>query len=62
VLTDAGLDLIPLEMRDNIASMLRSPRHGKPEDIAAMATFLLSEDAEWINGQLHLVNGGYGLG
>jgi NAD(P)-dependent dehydrogenase (short-subunit alcohol dehydrogenase family) len=62
VLTDVGLNQIPLEFRESIASMLRSPRHGKPEDIAAMATFLLSEDAEWINGQIHLVNGGYGLG
>jgi NAD(P)-dependent dehydrogenase (short-subunit alcohol dehydrogenase family) len=62
VLTDVGLNQIPLEMRESIGAMLRSPRHGKPEDIAAMATFLLSEDAEWINGQLHLVNGGYGLG
>jgi NAD(P)-dependent dehydrogenase (short-subunit alcohol dehydrogenase family) len=62
VLTDLALNMISLEEQEHVASMLRSPRHGKPEDIAAMATFLLSEDAEWINGQLHLVNGGYGLG
>jgi NAD(P)-dependent dehydrogenase (short-subunit alcohol dehydrogenase family) len=62
VLTELALAQISLEEREFVASMLRSPRHGKPEDIAAMATFLLSEDAEWINGQLHLVNGGFGLG
>jgi len=62
VLTDLALAQISKEEQEAVASALRSPRHGKPEDIAAMATFLLSEDAEWINGQLHLVNGGYGLG
>lgn len=34
-------------------------RLGRPEDIAAMATFLASPRAEWITGQTYPVNGGY---
>lgn len=33
-------------------------RLGRPEDIAAMAVFLASEDAAWITGQVYHVNGG----
>lgn len=33
-------------------------RIGKPEDIASMATFLLSDDASWITGQIIHVDGG----
>ena len=40
----------------------RSPRLGEPSDIAAMAALLLSDDGEWINGQVLNVNGGGHLG
>jgi NAD(P)-dependent dehydrogenase (short-subunit alcohol dehydrogenase family) len=46
---------------DNLAAALQhlpSPRFGKPDDIAAVAAFLLSDDAEWVNGQVWSVNGG----
>ncbi len=33
-------------------------RIGKPEDIASMASFLLSEEASWITGQILNVDGG----
>ena len=36
----------------------RSPRLGKPSDIAAAVAFLVSDDAEWINGQVMVVDGG----
>jgi NAD(P)-dependent dehydrogenase (short-subunit alcohol dehydrogenase family) len=35
-----------------------SPRLGKPEDLAGVVAFLLSDDAEWINGQVWSINGG----
>lgn len=36
----------------------RSPRLGRPDDIAAMVAFLMSSDGEWINGQVISVDGG----
>lgn len=33
-------------------------RFGKPEDIASMASFLLSEKSSWISGQIFHVDGG----
>lgn len=35
-----------------------STRFGRPEDLAGVVTFLLSDDAEWINGQVWSINGG----
>ena len=35
-----------------------SPRLGKVEDIAALVAFLLSDEAEWINGQAISIDGG----
>jgi len=41
-------------------SSLRHPlkRYGQPEDLAQMATFLLSDKASWISGQIMHVDGG----
>jgi NAD(P)-dependent dehydrogenase (short-subunit alcohol dehydrogenase family) len=36
----------------------RSDRLGRPDDIAAMVTFLLSDDGAWVNGQSICVDGG----
>jgi NAD(P)-dependent dehydrogenase (short-subunit alcohol dehydrogenase family) len=35
-----------------------SPSLGRPEDIAAMVAFLLSDDGAWVNGQVVSVDGG----
>jgi NAD(P)-dependent dehydrogenase (short-subunit alcohol dehydrogenase family) len=37
-------------------------RAGRPEDIAAMALFLASDDSEWITGQAMVVDGGLTVG
>jgi NAD(P)-dependent dehydrogenase (short-subunit alcohol dehydrogenase family) len=50
------------EHQERIKKQLRSyiiRRFGRPEDVAAMATFLASPLAEWITGQTYPVNGGY---
>jgi NAD(P)-dependent dehydrogenase (short-subunit alcohol dehydrogenase family) len=37
---------------------IRGPRVGDPGDIAALVAFLLSEEGEWINGQVVNIDGG----
>jgi len=36
-------------------------RLGRPEDLAPVVAFLLSEDARWIRGQVVVADGGFGL-
>lgn len=37
---------------------IRGPRVGEPGDVAALVAFLLSEEGEWINGQVVNIDGG----
>ena len=37
-------------------------RLGEPEDVAAAAAFLLSDEASWITGQVLTLDGGRSLG
>lgn len=61
VTTDTSLASIPAAEQERLRTMIRSERFGHPRDIAAMATFLLSDDGAWVNGQIYPVNGGTGL-
>ncbi len=58
VLTDKILESLPPAFRDTALESTRSARLGRPDDIAAMVAFLMSSDAEWINGQVISVDGG----
>jgi NAD(P)-dependent dehydrogenase (short-subunit alcohol dehydrogenase family) len=42
-----------------ILRMYPTGRLGEPEDTAAMITFLLSDHASWVTGQVISVNGGF---
>ncbi|MDB5396884.1 MAG: family oxidoreductase [Rhodospirillales bacterium] len=58
VLTENSTANMPDEMRAMILQMGRSPRLGRPEDIASMVALLFSDEGEWINGQVISVDGG----
>jgi len=58
VLTPTVQAGLPDEFRAQAIAATRSPRLGAPDDVAAMIALLLSDDGEWINGQVISVDGG----
>ena len=44
--------------RDEVVAMTPMKRWGTPEDVAAAAVFLASDDAGFLTGQMIMVNGG----
>lgn len=46
----------------SLAKMQPIPRPGRPDDIAAMALFLASDESEWITGTAMSVDGGLNTG
>ena len=47
-----------LVMQQAFLKAARTTRLGEPSDLAAVTAFLLSDDAEWINGQVWYIGGG----
>jgi NAD(P)-dependent dehydrogenase (short-subunit alcohol dehydrogenase family) len=45
-------------MAGHVLASVPSTRLGEPRDIAAAVAFLMSDDAEWINGQVLSIDGG----
>ncbi len=58
ILTEAATANVGEQERKLLSDATRSPRLGKPEDIAGAVVFLMSQEGEWINGQTISVNGG----
>lgn len=58
VLTENILDHMPAQVRADVLGLARSPRLGDARDIAAAVALLVSDDGEWINGQVISVDGG----
>jgi 3-oxoacyl-[acyl-carrier protein] reductase len=52
------LDALPKDMRSKMASMTPLGRIGQPEEVAALALFLASDDSGFIIGQTVSPNGG----
>lgn len=47
-----------LQLQQAFLMFGKTSRLGKPDDLAAVTTFLLSEEAEWITGQVWYIGGG----
>jgi NAD(P)-dependent dehydrogenase (short-subunit alcohol dehydrogenase family) len=58
VLTNEMRPKVPAERQEAYLSSHLANRLGAPRDVAAMVTFLLSDEAEWITGQIIGVDGG----
>jgi NAD(P)-dependent dehydrogenase (short-subunit alcohol dehydrogenase family) len=58
VVTPAMDTTLAPEFREYALRVGRSTRLGRPDDIAAMVAFLVSDDGEWVNGQVLSVDGG----
>ena len=46
------------EMLEEVNRKLPLKRHGSPEEVAALFAFLASEEAEYITGQVYVLDGG----
>ena len=61
ILSEAGQSAFPPELRAKMIAAMPIKRLGEPEDIAAGVAYLLSDDAEWVTGQVWSINGGIAL-
>ena len=61
IVSDRMREVMPPALLDGTLKGTRSWRLGDPTDIAGMVAFLLSDDGEWVNGQVISVDGGVTL-
>lgn len=47
-----------LQLQQAFLTFGKTTRLGRPDDLAAITTFLLSEEAEWVTGQVWYIGGG----
>ena len=55
-------DALPERIRERLVAKIPVKRIGRPREVAAVAAFLVSEEASYITGQTIFVDGGIGLG
>ncbi len=60
VKTDFAAHLVD-NFGDTLAARLPTKRLGEPQDIANLATFLVSDAASWITGETYVIDGGAGV-
>jgi NAD(P)-dependent dehydrogenase (short-subunit alcohol dehydrogenase family) len=57
-MTDNALANMPKERQEEMLAIGRSVRLGRPADIASTVAMLMSDDGDWINGQVISIDGG----
>lgn len=50
--------VLPKEILEQVLSTMPGGKMGRPEDVAAVAIWLCSDEARWVNGQSLVVDGG----
>ncbi|MEV0234032.1 SDR family oxidoreductase [Nonomuraea sp. NPDC050786] len=50
--------MLHIQLQKMFLEHVPTTRLGRPSDLAAAVAFLLSDDAEWINGQVWAIDGG----
>ena len=53
--------VLPQEYKDKMIEMVPVKRFGKPEEVAKVAMFLLSDNARYITGHVISVDGGLAM-
>jgi NAD(P)-dependent dehydrogenase (short-subunit alcohol dehydrogenase family) len=53
------LQILDKEVYDGLVDLHPIGRLGRPEEVAELALFLLSDRSSFITGSYHLVDGGY---
>lgn len=53
---------LPDDLREQVKKFVPLQRLGKPEDVAAVVSFLASEDSSYVTGAVIPVDGGLGMG
>ncbi len=61
-ITTPMTDVVPEKLRERAKTMAPLGRHGRPEEIAAVACFLASDESSFITGQTLNVDGGRTIG
>ena len=49
----------PAEARSRVIAAIPAGRYGEPDEVAALAAFLCSDDAKFINGSIYTIDGAF---